>query len=265
MTYNIPCRYEDCILEVIVKTTQPVKVRLIVFDANQQNTQFTNRYMTVDGQQAFRVRMPLSPNMASVTVYNEAVGNKKQGEDKTIEVLSVTKQALTKRMDVVDFNNPVISGFVKFAQRFCYNAGVLPANKIYYSSNNQFKIKYSELIPERMNKKLGKMSSTPAQTSMNTGMIEISKKSFVGYTVPMRMAIVLHEFSHYYMNSNIEDEEEADLNALLIYLSLGYPRIEASQAFLDVFIETDTPENKRRWDVIYQFIKNFEKANIIIE
>ena len=49
----------------------------------------------------------------------------------------------------------------------------------------------------------------------------------------MRMAILLHEFSHFYLNDRMEDETEADLNGLLIYLALGYPRIEAYQSFFN--------------------------------
>jgi hypothetical protein len=49
----------------------------------------------------------------------------------------------------------------------------------------------------------------------------------------MRFAILCHEFSHFYVNDNMDDESEADINGLLIYLGLGYPRIEGYQAFLD--------------------------------
>jgi hypothetical protein len=66
----------------------------------------------------------------------------------------------------------------------------------------------------------------------------------------MRMAILLHEFSHFYLNENIDDETEADLNGLLIYLGLGYPRIEGYQAFLDVFVDNPSQENKERYEMI---------------
>jgi hypothetical protein len=90
-------------------------------------------------------------------------------------------------------------------------------------------------------------------------------KKFIPMTVPMRMAIMLHEFSHFYINDDINDETEADLNGLLIYLGLGYPRIEAYEAFLTTFIGTPTPTNKERYDIINKFITNFEKNNTIIE
>ena len=85
------------------------------------------------------------------------------------------------------------------------------------------------------NPNYGKPLKTPARISRHDGVIEISKKYFKQYTVPMRMAILLHEFAHFYLNNNPRDESEADLNALTIYLSMGYPRIEAYQAWLEVF------------------------------
>ena len=81
----------------------------------------------------------------------------------------------------------------------------------------------------------------------------------------MRMAILLHEFSHFYLNEKIDDEMEADLNGLLIYLSLGYPRIEAYQAFLETFRERPNNLNKARYDLINKFINDFEKMNMVIK
>ena len=79
------------------------------------------------------------------------------------------------------------------------------------------------------------------------------------------MAILLHEFSHFYLNEKIDDEMEADLNGLLIYLGLGYPRIEAYQAFLETFKEKPTQLNKARYDLINKFINDFEKMNMVIQ
>jgi len=49
----------------------------------------------------------------------------------------------------------------------------------------------------------------------------------------------------------------------LIYLGLGYPRIEACEAFLEVFEHYPSQENKVRYDKIKNFIDNFEKDNIV--
>ena len=263
MNYKVWTRYEECILKIKIKTTKPVKVRLIVYDANpeQKNTEFTNRYMTVNGEKEFLVRMPLSPNVAMVAIYNEDKGNLPKGQDSSIELIDIKKSPLQKRLDLLDFGNHEISSFVRFAQKFCYNAGVLPC-KSYYSSNKLFQIDY---LPYIENKKTGTKMLTPARIGVSTGRMQVSKDSMIPMTVPMRMAILLHEFSHIYVNTNIRDETEADLNGLLIYLSLGYPRIEAYEAFLETFIGAPTAQNKERYDIINNFIKNFEKTNLIIE
>lgn len=73
----------------------------------------------------------------------------------------------------------------------------------------------------------------------------------------MRMAILLHEFSHYYLNSDIADEVEADLNALTIYLGLGYPIKEAYAAFGETFIGAPSQLNKNRYDIINTFIRDY--------
>ena len=80
----------------------------------------------------------------------------------------------------------------------------------------------------------------------------------------MRMAILLHEFAHFYLNENIDDEVEADLNGLLIYLGLGYPRIDGYEAFLQVFETTPTPQNKNRYDIINNFITEFDKKKFVM-
>jgi hypothetical protein len=76
-------------------------------------------------------------------------------------------------------------------------------------------------------------------------------------TIPMRMAILLHEFSHFYLNSDISNETEADLNGLTIYLGLGYPIREAYEAFGTTFIGYPSEQNKKRYDIINKFIREY--------
>jgi hypothetical protein len=75
------------------------------------------------------------------------------------------------------------------------------------------------------------------------------------------MAILLHEFSHVYLNENVDDEVEADLNGLLIYLGLGYPRIEAFEVFAKTFLTVPSDGNRMRYDKIKAFIDEFEQHN----
>ena len=105
MIFSVPTRHEELTLLIKVRTFEPQKIRIKVIDAEQPNTAFTDRYRTVDGESIFFVRMPISPNEALVYVFNEKNGNLQVGEDPSIEVLSITKEPLEKKLDVIDFTN----------------------------------------------------------------------------------------------------------------------------------------------------------------
>jgi hypothetical protein len=255
MIVKVPTRHEELTLNIKVLTQEPTKIRIKVLDDSQQDTSFTDRYKTVDGESIFYVRMPISPKNALIYIYNEDNGNLMQGEDDTFEVESITKGALEKKLDIIDFSNADVKSFVNFATRFSYNAGSLPSGT-YVSDDRRFVIKYLPTIEDN-----GQEQSTPARIDITNGNIEISKKQFVKFTVPNRMAILLHEFSHVYLNDNVDDEVEADLNSLLIYLGLGYPRIDAFEVFAKTFMNAPSEQNKDRYNKIKNFIDNFENNN----
>ena len=202
--------------------------------------------------------MPVSPKDALVYIYNEANGNLSVGVDNTVDVDSITKEPLEKKLDVIDMSNPLVRSFINFATRFSYNAGSLPSGN-YVSDDKQFVIKYLPIIEDE-----GVEQTTPARVDIDSGTIEISKRQFLDYTVPNRMAILLHEFSHVYLNDNVDDEVEADLNGLLIYLGLGYPRIEAFEVFAKTFLNAPSDLNGMRYEKIKNFIDNFENYNTFL-
>lgn len=258
MIYRLPTRYEEFTLLIKVKTDKPEKIHLKVSDADQKNTVFTDRWKTVNGECSFYVRMPISGKVSLINLYNEKVGQHK--EDNSFEVVEIKKIPLEKRLDVVDFSNNDLRSFINFCTRFCFNAGVLSSGT-YKSSDGKFKIEY---LPTIISSKSGKELQTPARISKDSGVIQVSQKKFTPDTVAMRMAILLHEYSHFYVNKDIDNESEADLNGLLIYLGLGYPRFEGHEAYLKTFISTPTEMNKVRYDKIKSFIENFEKNNYIV-
>jgi hypothetical protein len=259
MRYILPTRYEEFTLVIRVITPKSEKIHLKVSDEEMRNTVFTNRWKTVDGECTFYVRMPVSGKSAVIDIFNEKYGQTEIG-DSTFEVFDIRKVPLEKRMDVLDFSNPTLRSFINFCTRFCFNSGVMSSGN-YRSSDGRFNIEY---LPTIISSKSGKELETPARISKDTGTIQVSQKKFVPDTVPMRMAIMLHEYSHYYVNEDIDNESEADLNGLLIYLGLGYPRFEGHEAFLKTFINTPSHQNKERYDKIKNFIDDFEKNNYII-
>ncbi len=56
----------------------------------------------------------------------------------------------------------------------------------------------------------------------------------------------------------INKEIEADINALKIYLAIGYSKRDALQSFLEVFKDSFISKNRKRYDIIKDYIINFE-------
>ena len=137
-------------------------------------------------------------------------------------------------------------------KEFCENAGILSAGR-YQSDDKKYTIDY---LPQIVHE--GKTLTTPAIISNKNGRMEISQKAYKEMSIPMRMAIICHEFSHFYLNEIQKDEIEADLNALTLYMGMGYPVIEAHKAFLETFYKSPTESNKERYVYLKTFIYNFD-------
>lgn len=254
MQYSVPTRYEPCMVKVVIQTNSPQDMVIKAFDSTQANTVFTDREKNVDGLQDFYIRMPLTPSKVAIKVYNKKNGDLPSGQDSSFKVLDVKKMELDITLPQTRMDTSIVRNFVAFAQKFSFNAGWISAPKDYVSSVGTFKIEY---LPFIKNNKTGEKMATPARISTKNGRIQVSQEAFLPFTIPMRMAILLHEFSHYYLNSDIANETEADLNALTIYLGLGYPIKEAYSAFIDTFMGYPTDQNKRRYDIINKFIKDY--------
>lgn len=241
-------------LAISVQTERPLKIFLKVYDKDYPLSVYTNRFTTIKGTETFYVRMPLSPENVVVEITKEknVVGNSDNG----FKVVDLKKLPLKRKLSAFNHANPVIKRFISFCEEFCQKASYLSANgSIYTSNDGNFRVDYlDDIIGQE-----GRPLNTPARINKNTAIIQVSKKKFINYTIPERMAILLHEFSHFYLNGDISDETEADLNALLIYLGLGYPRIDAYNVFTKVFESSDNGANIERMKLIDEFIRNFEK------
>lgn len=261
MNFRISTRYDEMCLKVVVKVNRPAVVRIKIYDEQKDKIVLTDRYKTVQNQEDFYIRLPMTSESIILSVYDDNIGNLPKDKENNIQVVSVDKTPLEKRMDVVDISNRSIAQFVDLAQRFCFNASYLQTGKTYESDNGEYMIEYVPMILNSQGREL----KTPARVNKATGRIHVAKDQFDKYTVPMRFAILCHEFSHYYVNENMDDESEADINGLLIYLGLGYPRVEGYQAFYQVFMETDSEANAKRFQRIDNFIRNFEKNKMVIK
>ena len=245
-----------CCIKMTIACSEPRKMYFKVKDSDKPFTEFTNRYCTVEGEQTFYVRMPISPQVADIIVKSE---NQMNGRpDDSYEIGNLEILSLKRKPSAFNSANSTIKNYIKFCQEFCAKAGYISAgNSIYTSNDGKFRIDYLDKITDES----GKSMNTPARISKNQGIIEVSKEKFKNYTIPMRMCILLHEFSHYYLNTDIANETEADLNGLLIYLGLGYPRIDAYNVFSQVFITAPNSVNTNRMKIIDKFVRNFEEKH----
>lgn len=248
-------------IEVYAK--KPVRLRIVVEDLISKNpvkvrpyTQYTNRAADVTGYDKFYIRMPLSPVWSLISVYDERTGNTKNDPN-----LKVTLHKVDFKKKITDIYRARIEvrEFIRFAEWFCEKAGILSAGKsVYLSPDNRFRIEYVDDIRDEY----GKVLSTPARIGADDGIIEISANQFRKFSIPRRMAVLLHEYAHVYINTSPDKETEADLNALFIYLGLGYPRIEAYYTFTRVFGRSGNEHNKaeyiKRYKLIEEFIDNFD-------
>ena len=127
----------------------------------------------------------------------------------------------------------------------------------------------------------GSYLPTPARISQLNGKMEVSYMQFLEYTVPMRMAILLHEYSHFYVNKVPRSEIEADINGLAKYFYLSFfcliilnqninskenkilfkvnneiiTSIDIFNVFLKVFKVSPSMENKDRFQTLEKFVK----------
>jgi hypothetical protein len=258
MNKEILLNHKPCTIQVDIETFEPQKLWIKVSDAQQEHTFYTKRYAKINGKQTFFIRLPQSPKIADLIIYND-ISKDLNLQDDTFKINNI--QIVTLKKTPLNLSKQTIS-FIRFAQEFSEMAGVLEASikgEVYISDNGKFRIDYFDEI---RNELTGNVISTPARISQISGRIEVSKKAFISYSVPMRMAILLHEFSHFYINKNPQSEVQADLNGMKLYLAIGYPRIDAYNVFLNVFKGTENPESVTRFKKLDSFIKqNASKFN----
>lgn len=243
-----------------VRTTSNVPLRIRVCDAYKPNTNYTDRTGFVHGDRTFYVRMPKTPQTVIAQIYNANVGDKQKGEDNSFEIVEKNIYPLDTFPQIYKSDDNLVKDAIKFVQQFSENAGILSAGatgSVYKSDCGRFRIDYLDTINDR---KTGKELATPARISQDRGIIEVAKKHFVKYAVPYRIAILLHEISHFYINDDPHNEIEADLNALKMFLGLGYSNIDAENAFLNVFTGSPSDQNKERHQILHNFIIDFDET-----
>ena len=203
----------------------PIELFITGYDPASPRTEYFSRKIEINGSDEVQFNCPQSPNILKVVIWSAGSG-----------------QFSAPGINFVDLGN--INNFidqdsyadVRFIEKFARVAGRFPARRTYRHKKAHFRIEYLPVI----RKDDGSPHPTPARIHTTYPIIQVSKRHFDEMTVPARIAILLHEYSHNFLNYNQDSEFEADENAMAMYSQLSYPRLEAVYAFTNVMPDTDT-------------------------
>lgn len=143
---------------------------------------------------------------------------------------------------------------MNFAIDFAQKAGYVDPG-FYSSKDFEFLIHYLPIITNDDGKEL----ITPARIHRNMPRVQLSKRLFDQFSIPVRIAILAHEGCHYF--NNTRSEKEADLCGIKYYLDAGFPSIEAMYAATEVFLkhpETVNQVHTTRARDIRSFIDSYK-------
>jgi len=210
--------------KLTIKTNDYQDIIIAGFDTYSENTKFFFREMPVKGTKEYIFNLPLAPNNIDIVIWEKTEGI--ISKSSKFKIVSLVKNDFKQKIFLVDY---LTANFIKFSNDFCLKASnIRPA--VYRDKNSMFKI---ELFAELD-------TPTPARIHKLTNVIQVNKKMFDKMTVPSRIMILYHEFAHNYLNEDINDEEAADSNGLILYKAGGFPKIEAVYAFSQIFSEHET-------------------------
>jgi len=240
-------------LHITIECKGKRKFRAWAEESQKPNSRYADREIIVDGKRTIYFSFPVSPKTLFVGVLDSEEPKSKDFkvtiEEKELTTYNIWLDGETQR-------------FLQLAISFSQQCGFEPASdngRVFTTSDKEFNIKYFNVIKDT---KTGKYMNTPARIGHSTGIIEVAKVKFDKYTIPMRLIILLHEFSHKYKNPKIgleiSNEIGADINALYIYLGLGFSKIDAITVFANVFLKAQTKGNIERMRKIMDYIQKFE-------
>lgn len=231
---------EKLALNFSIQFKGPIVLRAIGVDAFNRKNTFFNRLIEPNGKY-FDVdfTLPISPKELLIKFINETNGDKNLFKINSIEVDYLKNNGVD--LTAYDYKN------IQWLKKFCSQASYLP-NGQYYQTDGGVWINYMNQIVE------GDMVlNTPARVDHETGEIQINAQQFREFTIPIRMVILCHEYSHWIHNNR--DETFCDLEALRICLGLGFPKTECIYTFTNILNESK--QNEIRMKKIVNYIENY--------
>lgn len=273
---NLPLNNVPCTIIIDIKPS--VKIPEFVVYANDPTkplTVYYNRLVSLDpaklpnGIKTFELKLPIAPKLLTVSLFNRQNGNfATPNADASFKLKKFEPcQLKTSPMWLTEKDKE----FLLFAKQFSNNSTITDFGKkdkpcIYASRNGNFTIEYYDFL---WNRQTGNPISTPSRIGEKTGIIQVAANFFNTYSVPSKVLILYHEYSHLYKNPQMgrrtTDEIAADVNALYMYLSEGFSESEAIKVFAKVFsnarkLNQNDTTNDKRMAIINDFIYKFNKG-----
>lgn len=213
------------------------------------NTCFTQRVVRFKGAKQIKLLLPFTPKNGVFIVARDY---------KSKEPVKIVKHKLSHldtKIRALPKGNKYLNEFIQHAFNFCLRASFLPTG--YYNSKN-IRIHYVDKLTQKNKDGITVDTNSPARVNSATKIIEGSKDFFAPRTVSGRFAIICHEFAHVYMNNVASSEIEADRNAAMIYLGLGFPRADLINVWADTYKMFDTKQNRNRLNRYMQYVRDFD-------
>ena len=225
-----------------------------VYDPNRPNTHYFRRRVPFRASQfkngkahrEIHIPLPVSPKTLEVELFDKHTGYD--------EGFQIDQFEIEKMPPAEVWATPERHKYMDFAIQFAQKAGYVPSG-FYNSPDNEFLIQYLPAITDPEGDEL----VTPARIHRQMPRVQLSRRMFTQFTVPVRVAILSHEGCHFFRNTR--SEKAADLCGIKYYLDYGFPTIEAVYAATKVFMqhpETVAQPHITRAKDIMDFIDNYK-------
>lgn len=243
-------------LVITIKCGGDKRFRVWAEDYGKPNSKYADREIGCNNSRTIYFSFPVSPKRLMLVVVN---CDNPSDKDFEVQILQAPLRDYNIWLDAD--TRDFLTLAVPFSQR-CGFEDASPNGRIFTTNDKKFTIKLFDVIRDYAT---GKVYNTPARIGHQTGNIEVAKAKFDKYTIAMRMAILLHEFSHVFKNPkmdlNVSNEVGADINALYVYLGLGFSKIDAICVYANVFLKAQTKGNVDRMRKIMEYIAKFENGD----
>ncbi len=223
MIIPIPTNKQRFVIHIRIKAHRPMELGIQAYDPRYSHTFYLRRkarFLKAGEAREFTLRFPVSSKEMELFIFDKNARHDRHFSVISFEVAPMEAASL--------WASESQHRFLKFAIAFAQKAGHTPTG-FYDSPSGEFLFHYLASITDGSGKEL----ITPARTHRLMPRVQISKRLFLGFTIPIRVAILAHEGCHWFLNTR--SQTTADLCGIKQYLDYGFPKIEAVYAMTQIF------------------------------